>query len=78
MSNLSAVLSTEKWTVTLYINNLFDKYAVTSARRTAQDIGLSRYDEYNQNRPDLSRNYGYYLAQPRTIGVNFEYNFESF
>ena len=78
LSNLSAVLSTEKWTVTLYINNLFDKYAVTSARRTQADIGLSRYSDYNQNRPDISRNYGYFLAQPRTIGVNFEYNFESF
>jgi outer membrane receptor protein involved in Fe transport len=75
LSNLSATLSSEDWSVTMYINNLFDEYAVTSARRNKGDIGLSRYDEYNQNRPDLSRNYGYYLATPMTIGVKFAYNF---
>jgi outer membrane receptor protein involved in Fe transport len=78
LSNLSATLSTENWAVTFYIDNLFDEYAVTSARRNKGDIGLSRYDEYNQNRPDLSRNYGYYLATPRTVGLKFSYNFESF
>lgn len=75
LSNLSARFSSEDWSVTMYINNLFDEYAVTSARRSKADIGLSKYDEYNQNRPDLSRNYGYYLASPRTVGVKFEYNF---
>lgn len=75
LSNLSATFSSEDWAVTAYINNLFDEYAVTSARRGKADIGLSRYDEYNQNRPDLSRNYGYYLTTPRTIGVKFSYSF---
>ncbi len=79
LSNLSVMVSNEEWSVTLYVNNLFDKYAVTSARRSQADIGLSSFDPYfNENRPDLSRNYGYYLATPRTIGVKFEYNFESF
>ena len=78
LSNLSAVFSNETYSITVYINNLFDEYAVTSARRSKADIGLSRYDEYNQNRPDISRNYGYFLATPRTVGVKFEYNFESF
>lgn len=78
LSNLSAVFSNETYSITVYINNLFDEYAVTSARRSKADIGLSRYTDYNQNRPDLSRNYGYYLTAPRTIGVKFEYNFESF
>lgn len=78
LSNLSAVISNETWSVTFYINNLFDEYAVTSTRRSKADIGLSRFSEFNQNRPDISRNYGYYLATPRTIGVKFEYNFESF
>ena len=78
LSNLSAVISNETWSVTFYVNNLFDEYAVTSARRSKADIGLSRFDAYNQNRPDISRNYGYYLAAPRTVGVKFEYNFESF
>lgn len=79
LSNLSAVFSNETYSITVYVNNLFDEYAVTSARRNKGDIGLSSFDPYfNKNRPDLSRNYGYYLATPRTIGVKFEYNFESF
>lgn len=79
LSNLSAVLSNESWSVTFYVNNLFDKYAITSARRGKADIGLSSFDPYfNKNAPELSRNYGYYLTTPRTLGVNFEYNFESF
>ena len=78
LSNISAKVSAQDWSVTLYINNLFDEYAITSARRTRQDIGLSRFDDFNQNRPDLLRNYGYFLATPRTIGVKFEYNFERF
>jgi outer membrane receptor protein involved in Fe transport len=77
LANLSARVSTESWAVTLFVDNLFDEYAVTSARRSKADIGLSRYDEYNQNRPDLSRNYGYYLASPLTVGVKFEYKFEA-
>lgn len=78
LSNLSVRFSAESWAVTAYIDNLFDEYAVTSVRRNKQDIGLSRYDDYNQNGAEISRNYGYYITTPRTIGVKFEYNFEEF
>lgn len=77
LSNISARFSAETWSVTLFVDNLFDEYAITSARRTKADIGMSRYDDYNQNRPDLSRNYGYFIATPRTVGIKFDYKFES-
>jgi outer membrane receptor protein involved in Fe transport len=75
LSNMSASISSEDWSVTMYIDNLFDEYAVTSARSNKSSIGLSKYDEYNQNRPDLARGYGYFLSTPRTVGVKFSYNF---
>jgi outer membrane receptor protein involved in Fe transport len=75
LSNMSASISSEDWSVTMYIDNLFDEYAVTSVRSNKGSIGLSKYDEYNQNRPDLARGYGYFLSTPRTVGVKFSYNF---
>lgn len=76
LSNLSASISDENWAVTLYIDNLFDKYAFTSARRDKGDIGQARFEEFDSNRLDLLRNYGHYLTQPRKVGVKFTYNFE--
>lgn len=75
LSNLSATFSSEDWAVTMYIDNLFDEYAITSSRSNKSSIGQSRYDEYNDNGADISRSYGYFLATPRTVGVKFTYNF---
>ncbi|GLX86097.1 TonB-dependent receptor [Thalassotalea loyana] len=76
LSNLSAQLSEDNWSVTFYVDNLFDKYAFSSARRDRGDIGLARFSEMNSNDPALQRNYGHYLITPRKIGVRFEYMFD--
>lgn len=76
ISNLNATISDEDWSVTLYIDNLFDKYAVNSVRRHVGDIGLGQYDDVLQpNGTDLQRNYGKYVITPRTIGLMFKYQF---
>ena len=77
LGNLSAVLSDEDWSVTVYVNNLFDEYYQTSARRAKADIGFAKFEQDEANRIDLQRNYGYYIGTPRTIGIKFQYTFES-
>lgn len=76
LSNISASLSEDNWTVSLYVDNLFDEYSFISTRRDKGDIGLALFPEQNSNRYDISRNYGHYLLTPRTIGMKFRYNFE--
>jgi outer membrane receptor protein involved in Fe transport len=75
LSNISAALSDEDWSVTLYVDNLFDKYAFASTRNDLGDIGQAVSPDTNSNRTDLLRNYGHYLETPRTIGVKFNYQF---
>ena len=77
LSNLSAKISGDAWSVTLYVDNLFDKYAVTSARRDRGDVGQARFPSQNSNGADIQRNYGYYVVRPRTAGIKFDYIFES-
>ncbi|WP_407075528.1 TonB-dependent receptor [Paraglaciecola sp.] len=74
LSNISAKLSDDDWSVTFYVNNLFDKYAFTSTRGDLSQIGLGQ--EINQNRSDLTRGYGHYINTPRTVGMKFKYTFE--
>jgi len=83
VSNLSARLSDESWSVTFYIDNLFDKYAYVSTRRHVGDIGMGNFYGYDDsvnsigtNGTGLLRNYGHYLLEPRTIGLKFNYQFE--
>lgn len=78
LANLSATLSDESWSVTLYVNNLLDEYAVTSVRRSQADIGNAKFADDVANHTDLQRNFGYFISTPRTIGVKFDYKFESF
>lgn len=76
LSNMSARFSQEVWSVTLYVDNMFDKYAYSSVRRDQGDIGLAKYPVMNSNDESLQRNYGHYLITPRKIGVRFEYLFD--
>ena len=69
LSNISAKLSDEAWSVTFYVNNLFDKYAFTSASRNWGDI------EYGNRGSDLQRSYAHYILTPRTVGLKFSYQF---
>ncbi|MDO6568927.1 TonB-dependent receptor [Alteromonas sp. 1_MG-2023] len=76
VSNLTARISDDDWSVTLYIDNLFNKYAFTSTRRNVGDIGLGAFDSVlDPNGTDIQRNYGHYLLTPRTIGLKFNYQF---
>lgn len=76
LSNMSARFTDDSWSVTLYVDNMFNKYAFSSVRRDKGDIGLAKYSAMNSNDPTLQRNYGHYLITPRKIGVRFEYLFD--
>jgi outer membrane receptor protein involved in Fe transport len=76
LSNISARFSKDEWSVTLYVDNMFDKYAYSSVRRDKGDIGLATFPAMNTNDASLQRNYGHYLITPRTAGVRFEYMFD--
>ncbi|MEQ3515716.1 TonB-dependent receptor [Pseudoalteromonas sp. BZB3] len=76
MSNLSFRLAGEAWSTTLYVNNLFDKYAQTSVRRDKSWAGEGKYPELSKSLPQLQRVYGHYVTTPRTIGLKFDYQFE--
>ncbi len=76
LSNISAELTDDNWSVTLYIDNLFDKYAKTSVRRDKAWAGAATFDSQNKDLAELGRVYGHYTTKPRTIGLRFNYNFE--
>ena len=76
VSNFNAKLSDEVWSVTFYIDNLFDKYAYTSVRRDRGDMGLATFASMTPNGTELLRNYGHYVLTPRTVGLKFNYQFE--
>ena len=76
LSNISAKLSDDSWSVTLYIDNLFDKYAKTSVRRDKSWVGAAAFDSQNKDLAELGRVYGYYMTKPRVIGLRVNYNFE--
>lgn len=69
LSNISAKLTADEWSTTLYVDNLFNKYAFTSVRRSDADITTA-------NGADIQRNYGHYINRPLTVGVKFNYKFE--
>lgn len=76
LSNLSAKLSDDSWSVTLYIDNMFDKYAETSVRRDKTWAGMAKFDDENKGVVELQRVYGHYITKPRTVGLKFNYKFE--
>jgi len=71
LSNMSARLSGDEWSVTLYVDNMFDKYAYTSVRH---NVGI--ITDGVTNGVDIQRNYGHYLITPRKIGLRFDYMFD--
>ncbi|NUZ11271.1 TonB-dependent receptor [Pseudoalteromonas sp. McH1-7] len=76
LSNLSAKLSSEQWAVTLYVDNLFDKFAFTSVRRDKSWAGEAKFAALNKALPEQQRVYGHYVTAPRTIGLKLDYQFE--
>ena len=71
LSNMSARISGDEWSVTFYVDNMFDKYAYTSVRENSGYItdGVT-------NGADIQRKYGHYLMTPRKIGLRFDYMFD--
>ena len=71
--SLSAALRADAWDVTLYADNLLDKYAETGVRQDPS---------YNQTVPDFngdgvnSRRFGTNVLRPRTIGLRATYRFD--
>ncbi|MFT5758368.1 MAG: iron complex outermembrane receptor protein [Alteromonadaceae bacterium] len=78
LSNFSATVSGDAWSATLYVDNLFDKYAAASTRSTGRDIGVAEFPNQigNPDTVDLYRAYGHYVIAPRTIGIKFNYFFD--
>jgi outer membrane receptor protein involved in Fe transport len=64
----SATWFKDAWTVGLYAENVFDKYAETGVRGDTSDIRtLGNFD---------SRYYFHNMVRPRQVGLRFKYNFE--
>lgn len=76
LSNISAKLSDDNWSVALYVDNMFDKYAFSSVRRDKGDVGLAKLGAMNSNGTSIQRNYGHYLVKPRKVGIRFSYLFD--
>jgi len=66
ITNASIGISGESWDVTLFVDNLFNKKALTNGR------GL-RYT--NTMNPQSGRDLYSFVNRPRTIGVNVKYQF---
>lgn len=62
MHRASATYSTDVWEISLFANNIFDKYALTGVSND-----LTRYGQVNDG--IIYRGYAQSVAQPRTMGV---------
>lgn len=73
----SVGLSDRAWSARLYVDNLFDKYAVTSVRRDPGYVRLIGRDPPAAGlAPIPSRTYFQSMLRPRTVGLEFTYRFE--
>jgi outer membrane receptor protein involved in Fe transport len=76
---LSAGVENGPWSVKLYADNAFDKYAVTSVRRDRSYIyPVERFDVVTGDpiASIPSRTYYQSMLRPRTVGVEFSYRFD--
>ena len=76
LSNISAKISDEDWSVTFYVNNMFDKYTINSTRSHAGNKGEPVFASQDPNGSELLRSYSHFLVEPRKIGVKFSYLFD--
>jgi len=78
LSNLSASISDSEWSVTLYIDNLFNKYAYSSTRSSGRPAGFAEFPEQISNPATTNqyRAYTHYVVAPRTIGLKLNYLFD--
>lgn len=68
LHNISATWFKDSWTVALYADNVFDKYAETGVRGNVDDIeNIEGFD---------SRYYFHSVVRPRQFGMRLRYNFD--
>jgi outer membrane receptor protein involved in Fe transport len=70
----TAGISTETWDATLFIDNVFDKFAVTGVRDDRSVIGTDT-DLYGAGGDVAVRRYWNNVITPRVVGVDFRYRF---
>ncbi|WP_235209499.1 hypothetical protein [Sphingobium sp. Ant17] len=68
MHRAAATYSTDVWEVSLFANNIFDKYAITGVSND-----LTRRGQINDG--IIYRGYAQSVAQPRTIGIESRIRF---
>jgi len=71
--NASLVYDRDAWTVTLYAENLLDKFARTGARSSSV---FAQTVENENGEPVRLRRYYHDVLRPREFGVNFVYRFD--
>lgn len=78
LSNLSATISDDAWSATLYIDNLFNKYAFSASRGSGIDAGFAEFPDVVSNASTINqyRAYSHYVVAPRTIGIKVNYAFD--
>ncbi|MDH3977217.1 MAG: TonB-dependent receptor, partial [Gammaproteobacteria bacterium] len=74
--HLSAGISDETWSVRLFADNLFDKYAVTGVRNDKDYIDKRADGDGIGSNQFTLRRYYQNVIRPRTIGIDFRYRFD--
>ena len=77
LHRFSVGVSADRWSATVYVDNLLDEYYYTSTRSSQRLIEANRnYLDVPTNVPGfLLRGYGRYVGRPRTAGVSFSFDF---
>jgi outer membrane receptor protein involved in Fe transport len=68
----AATLRAQSWSLSLYAENLFNKYAYTGVRSTPVSNQTVTDDDGN---PVRVRSYYHDLLRPRQVGLRFTYDF---
>ena len=71
--DFSADLTTEKWKVSLYVDNVLDEYAETGVRTDTARV--QTVSDINGD-PVHVRSYFHNVIRPRTIGLRAKYRFD--
>ncbi len=68
LTNTSLVYEAESWTITAYVNNVFDKFAEAGAQSSARNNQIVGGNT-------SVRSFQTQILQPRTLGARFSYRF---